>query len=950
MVCPSCGGPVRAASSTCERCHSDVSLGAAVTSEADADATRLSAQSRSGSVPATDRTALQVGQKFTPRYTILKLLGSGGMGEVYQAWDEVLGSAVALKIIRPQLALDVYQAQQLEERFRRELRLARQVTHTNVVRIHDLGEVDDIKYLTMQYVQGADLHVVMSRQGKIPIERALFIGRQIAEGLAAVHHAGIVHRDLKPANIILDADDHAILTDFGIARAVNAETVHTMPGSLLGTLDYMAPEQARGEQADQRSDIYAFGLILYELIAGGRPKSRSDGGLASLLERLEKGPPPLSSVVPEVPADTERLIAKCLASDPAQRYQSLTEVIADLDRLGPEGRMRPSVTTVIAAPPAVSRRGMLLAFAAALIAGLGIATGAWWIVGRRAAPPVVTREPVSVLIADFKNEAQDPVFEGSLEQALGVAIEGASFITNYPRSSAAPGGARLDESAAVLVAVREGIGIVLSGTIARAGQGYRLNVKALNPATRKVAHEVNATASDKGDVLQAVGRVAASLRSALGDTVPSEELKAETFSAASLKAVQSYTIAQTLSADRKNDEAIKYYREAIAEDPNFGRAYAGWATAAYDSGRREEATQMWNKAMSLIDRMTDREKYRTRGTYYLAIAHDNERAIENFTTLVTKYPADLAGHNNLAIAYFGTLRFPEALAEARRAIELYPKSLKFRGNYALFAMYASDFKTAADSARAIINDTPSFVFAYLPLAMDALAAGHVDAAKAVYSRAATIDAEGASLAAIGLADIALYEERYADAVAILVPAIDVDMNQKNTVGAEAKMIALAEAYRGLNRRPEALKAVEDALKLSHEDSVAVPAARILAQIGQDERAQGLVKELANQLQPQSRAYAKILEAERAIARGRGPEAMDALAAAKKLADLWLGRFVAGVANETFGRHVEARAEFEECVKRQGEATALFLDDIPTFRYVLPMRQWLQKTRSASTSH
>jgi tetratricopeptide (TPR) repeat protein len=874
------------------------------------------------------------------------------MGEVYQAWDEVLGSAVALKIIRPQLALDAYQSQQLEERFRRELRLARQVTHGNVVRIHDLGEVDEIKYLTMQYVQGADLHVVMSRQGKLPVERALFIGRQIAEGLAAVHHAGIVHRDLKPANIILDADDHAILTDFGIARAVNATTVHTMPGSLLGTLDYMAPEQARGEQADQRCDIYAFGLILYELIAGGRPKTKSDGGLAALLERLEKGPPPLSSVVPEVPVDTERLIAKCVASDPAHRYQSLAEVIADLDRLGPEGRARPSVTTVIGAPPVpASRRGMLLAFAAALIAGLAIATGTWWIVGRRAPAPVVNREPVSVLIADFKNDAQDPVFEGSLEQALGVAIEGASFITNYPRSSAAPGGAHLDESAAVLVAVREGIGIVLSGTIARAGQGYTLDVKALNPGTNKVAHNVHATASDKGDVLQAVGRVAASLRRALGDTVPSEELKAETFSAASLKAVQSYTIAQTLSADRKNDEAIKYYREAIAEDPNFGRAYAGWATAAYDSGRREEATQMWNKAMSLIDRMTDREKYRTRGTYYLAVAHDNERAIENYTTLVTKYPADLAGHNNLAVAYFSTLRFPDALAEGRRAIELYPKSLKFRGNYALYAMYASDFKTAAGSARAIIRETPTFVLAYLPLAMDALASGNTAEAKAAYSRAAAIDAEGASLSAMGLADIALYEERYPDAIAILVPAIDVDMKEKNTVGAEAKLIALAEAYRGLGRRPEALKAVDDALKLSHEDSVVVPAARILAQIGQEERAQALVKELSNQLQPQSRAYAKILEAERAIARGRGPEAMDALAAAKKLADLWLGRFVAGVAYETFGRHVEARAEFEEqCVKRQGEATALFLDDIPTFRYVVPMRQWLQKTRSAAASH
>ncbi len=375
------------------------------------------------------------------------------MGEVYQAWDQVLAAPVALKIIRPELAGDPIAAQQATERFRRELRLARQVTHPNVVRIHDLGHVDDIDYLTMQFVQGDDLEVVVNRHGRLDVGRALAIGRQIADGLAAVHQAGIVHRDLKPANVILDADDRAILADFGISRALNAATVHTLPGSLMGTLDYMAPEQARGEAVDQRSDIYALGLILYELIAGGRPRTKSDGGLASLIERIEKGPPALSAVVPGIAADTERLVARCLAPDPSDRYQSAADVAADLNRLGPDGRLRAAAQGASFAPRRIWWVGAALAAAVALVAGT------WGLAGRRAAPTAAPREAVSVLIADFRNDAQDPVFEGSLEQALGVAMEGASFISAYPRRSAAGEGTTLDEAAARLLAVKEGVRI-----------------------------------------------------------------------------------------------------------------------------------------------------------------------------------------------------------------------------------------------------------------------------------------------------------------------------------------------------------------------------------------------------------------------------------------------------------------------------------------------------------
>ncbi|HEY7024496.1 MAG TPA: serine/threonine-protein kinase, partial [Candidatus Limnocylindrales bacterium] len=438
MVCPNCGASLGSPGSPCPRCNwaagAAVTIGDRVPShEPDPEVTRpqTSPSRPAETQPPPGVTALQPGQQFSARYTVIKLLGAGGMGEVYHAWDETLGGPVALKIIRPGIALGPADLEALEERFKRELRLARQVTHPNVIRIHDLGDVGGLKYLTMEYVQGADLGFVLKRQGKMPVGRALSLARQIADGLGAVHKAGIVHRDLKPANVIVDAEDHARLTDFGIARAVDAKTLYTLPGSVVGTLEYMAPEQARGEAADQRSDIYAFGLILYDMLAGGRPRVKSDDALAALIDRLEHGPPSLTSIDPGIPAETARIVARCLDVDPAKRYQNIPELLADLDRLDSDGRSRVQYVDIPS-----SRRRLVMVAAATAVALVLAGAAAWRLLGTRTAPPPKPHDPITVLIADFENDAGDSVFDGSLEQPLGVALEGASFITAYPRKDA----------------------------------------------------------------------------------------------------------------------------------------------------------------------------------------------------------------------------------------------------------------------------------------------------------------------------------------------------------------------------------------------------------------------------------------------------------------------------------------------------------------------------------
>jgi tetratricopeptide (TPR) repeat protein/tRNA A-37 threonylcarbamoyl transferase component Bud32 len=913
----------------------------------DKELTRLSS-GHSGNAPRMGGVAagvhlLQPGHHFGSRYTIIRMLGSGGMAAVYQAWDETLGTAVALKLIRVDAGTQQAELRQLEDRFKRELKLARQVTHPNVVRIHDLGEVDSTLYLTMEYVQGADLATLLQREPKLPLPRVLGLARQIASGLAAAHRAGIVHRDLKPANVMVDAQDHALLMDFGIARSTAAASIHTMPGSLIGTLDYMAPEQARGEPADERTDVYAFGLILYELLAGGRPRYSVEGGLSSLIARLEKGPPALRTVITDVPAGLEQIVNKCLSASPEARYPSANELLADLEALDEHGRARVSVRS----RPSWTRVAAMLAIGSVLIAAT------WWLASRRTPPtPPAARAPLPVLIVDFENRAGDSVFDGALEQALSIAMEGAPFVTAFPRSDAArlvrdlKLGSKLDESSGRLLASREGIPVILAGMIERSGSGYRVSVGAVTPDRQEPTSVAEATASDKAQVLGAVARVAEDLREALGDTTPSSTQQAETFTAASLDAMRAYTIAQDLSTSQRDSEAAEKYREALRHDPEFGRAYSGLGASLFRLGNREEAERNWNEALRRADRMNEREKLRTFGGYYIAIARNPDKAIDTYKQLVAKYPADSAGYNNLAIAYFNTLNFAKAFEYGRKAIEIYPKTYKYRSNYALYAMYAGDFKTVAEIAQPLIKEDPKVDVPYLPLAMEALAAGDVPRARGVYQQVTQAGNSGVSLSALGIADIAMYQGRYDEALSILPAAAKRDQDQQNILGAASKLVALAEAYQARGNDRAQQTSIAQARALSTQENVLVPAARLAIAAGRPDEARKIAAELAQRLSAQSRAYAKMIEGEIAIAAKQYAVAVDALNAAQTLADLWLVRFALGLAYFHHGHYPEAVSEFEKCRERRGEATAVFLDDLPSFHYYATLPYWLGRAREA----
>jgi tetratricopeptide (TPR) repeat protein len=564
---------------------------------------------------------------------------------------------------------------------------------------------------------------------------------------------------------------------------------------------------------------------------------------------------------------------------------------------------------------------------------------------------------VSVLIADLSNRTGDPVFDGTLEEALGVGLEGASFITNYPRETARrlateiKPGSQLNDEAARLVAVREGIKVVLSGTIEPADKGYALTMRAVDPADGRIIKDATANAATRDDVLPAVGSIAGQVREALGDTTLEDGklTDKETFTAASLEAASYYTRAQTLAAGNKDEEALPVYQKALEADPDFARAYSGRGLSAFKLGRRSEATEQWNEALKRLDRMTERERYRTLGLYYSVVSLNYEKAIENYKQLVELYPADGAAHNNLAIAYFMTLDFQQALEEGKRVLDIYPEDVQFRANYALYAMYASDLKTAVEEAGKVVKADPTYYLGYLPLAMQAMTVQDLPAARQVYERVRTqAGASGASLAAIGLADIALYDGKPADAEKLLLDGIAADEANGNEQGVAAKRGALAKAYVLQGKRKEALETLSALTKKAGTDAERVPAAMLYLELGHVTQVGAIVGQLSQQLQPQSRAYAKMLEGLLALREQKPVEAIDALKGAVALADLWLVRYNLGEAYLAAGYPAEAKSEFEATVKRRGEASALFLDDTPTYRYYAPVPQKLAAANAQLT--
>ena len=614
------------------------------------------------------------GESFGTRYHVIRALGAGGMGAVYQAWDDELGVAVAIKVIRPEVLADPDTSAEIERRFKRELLLARQVTHRNVVRIHDLGEIDGIKYITMPYIQGSDLATVLKRQGKLSVPRAMAIARQIAAGLSGAHEAGVVHRDLKPENIMIDGD-FALIMDFGIARGLTGVD-GTMVGVVRGTIGYMAPEQARGENVDQRADIYSFGLILYDMLLGRVRHTKSGHtAVAELMERMQRAPQSAREVDPEIPAEVDELLTRCIEPDPANRYQTSAELVQSFEQLDPEGHLLAGVgsgsgshRSGFGSASSLARRFKRLAKPGKLVAAAAVfvlvSAGTVVFLTTRdteTAAPVAAPagEQTALAILPFRNASGDasldwlgPSLSEILRTEVGQSPQlrtiGSDRLQQLLTDLRISGASNLDPATLRRLAEFSNAHSVMWGQYLKFGNEIRIDAT-IEDLRGQRSIPLKAQAPNQGALVAALGELARSVREQLAPAAAaSTDLGGVTKpSTQSLMALRYYNDGIALSRQGKHSEALKQYEASTKEDREFALAYAKLAEAYKNLSYDNEAEQFSRKASALSDALPAREKYLVQAGH-ARILGDNRKAIESYESLLKASPDDLTVHYELA--------------------------------------------------------------------------------------------------------------------------------------------------------------------------------------------------------------------------------------------------------------------------------------------------------------
>lgn len=628
----------------------------------------------------TPKEELTTGATFAGRYQIIEELGKGGMGKVYKALDTRIQEKIALKLIKPEIASD----RKTIERFSNELKMARKISQRNVCRMYDLGEEKGSHYITMEFVPGEDLHRLIRKVGQFSAGKTISIAKQVCEGLAEAHRLGVVHRDLKPQNIMVDEEGNVRIMDFGIARSIKAEGI-TGAGVMIGTPEYMSPEQAEVKDIDHRSDIYSLGVILYEMVTGRLP-FEGETPLAIAMKHKSETPQDPKKLNPQLPQELSRVILKCLEKDKEKRYQSAEQIFSELVDIE---RGMPTTERVIPPKKPITSReitvtiGLKKLFIPALVI-IGVATIAvavWQLL------PAKKISQTSIAVISFENQTGDKAYDylqkaipnlliTSLEQSKYFQVTTWERMYDLLKQIGKENVEAIDRELGFELCRTDGVKAIVLGSFVKAGDMFATDAKVLDVKTKKILKSTSSKGEGVRSILEKqIGELSKEISRGLGISerkIEPAQIQIADFTTNSIDAYRYFLNGRDEYEKFYYDDARKSLEKAVELDTNFAVAYLSLAHAYGNLGMSKLRKEAYEKAKLLSQKASEKERLYIEAGYALSMENDREKAFRIYQQMAQKYPKEKQVHFELGFYYDQNGMFDKAIEEYNKALELDP--------------------------------------------------------------------------------------------------------------------------------------------------------------------------------------------------------------------------------------------------------------------------------------